>query len=474
MATERYVDVAIIGGGTAGLSAVSEVSKVTENFVLLNAGPDGTTCARVGCMPSKVLIQVANDFHRRHLFMQQGISGSEQLRIDLGEVLQYVRSLRDGFVNGVRKTLDSLGDRFQHGHAQFREPTVLEVDNHTIHAKRIIIATGSSPIIPPSWQALTGRLLTTDTLFEQPDVPSPMAIIGLGAVGLEICQAVARLGVQVTGIDQTDHLGGLTDPEVNSYVRPVLTREFPMYTGAAAEVGIVDTQLVVRFGNNSMRAKQILASLGRRPNTAELGLERLGVPLDNNGLPPFDPTTMQVGSLPIFIAGDVNDARPVLHEASDEGRIAGFNSVQEHPHCFQRRTPLLIVFSEPNVAVVGQSFAELKDQDIAIGEARFDNQGRAKIMAERTGLIRIYGKKTDGRILGAELAAPRGEHLAHLLAWAIQQKMTAFAMLQLPFYHPVIEEGVRTALRTLSKQVRAKQQTFDLAICDSAAVEGLE
>jgi dihydrolipoamide dehydrogenase len=289
-----------------------------------------------------------------------------------------------------------------------------------------------------------------------------------------MCQALARLGVQVTGVEQGDQLGSLTDPEVSAYILPVLAREFPIHTGAAAELDTVDNRLDVRFGDDSVRAEKILASLGRRPNTAGLELERLGLSLDDQGLPPYDPTTMQVGSLPVFIAGDVNADHPVLHEAADEGRIAGFNSVQEHPHRFQRRTPLSIVFSEPNVAVVGQSFAELEDRTIAIGEARFDNQGRAKIMAERTGLLRVYGDKSNGRILGAELAAPRGEHLAHLLAWAIQRDMTVFEMLQLPFYHPVIEEGLRTALRTLSKQVNTACPTFELAMCDSAAVGAME
>lgn len=474
MANEQRCDVAIIGGGTAGLSAVSEVSKVTENFVLINAGPDGTTCARVGCMPSKALIQIANDFHRRRVFAQEGISGSEQLRVDLAKALQYVRSLRDGFVRGALQTLDKLGNRVQHGHARFREPTVLEVENRVIRAKRIIIATGSSPVIPQSWRALTDQILTTDTLFEQNEVPSPLAVIGLGAVGLEMCQALARLGVQVTGLDQEEHIGGLTDPEVSASLLSALTQEFSLYTGTAAELDAVDNQLNVRFGNNVLRAEKILASLGRHPNTADLGLERLGLPLDEQGLPPYDSTTMQVGRLPVFIAGDVNADHPVLHEASDEGRIAGFNSVQEHPHHFQRRTPLIIVFSEPHVAVVGHSFTELKHHNIAIGEVRFDNQGRAKVMAERKGILRIYGDKSDGRLLGAELAAPGGEHLAHLLAWAIQKDMTVFEMLQLPFYHPVIEEGLRTALRTLSQQVDAKRPTFELAMCDSAAVGALE
>ena len=182
---------------------------------------------------------------------------------------------------------------------------------------------------------------------------------------------------------------------------------------------------------------------------------------------------MQVGNLPIFLAGDGNAARPVLHEAADEGRIAGFNSIQDQPHCFKRRATLHIVFSDPTVAIVGSSFADLQNQDmqdIAIGTVRFAKQGRARVMAENRGILRVYGNKQTGQLLGAELAAPRGEHLAHLLAWAIQQEMSVFEMLQLPFYHPVIEEGLRTALRDLSKQVQAPRPTFELTMCDSMAV----
>src|SRR4029453_7377578 len=135
-------------------------------------------------------------------------------------------------------------------------------------------------------------------------------------------------------------------------------------------------------------------------------------------------TTLQVKGYPIFIAGDADGDRAVLHEAADDGRIAGFNSVQDEPHCFQRRTHLSIVFCEPNVAVVGRSFAELQQQNIVVGEVSFERQGRAKVMAENTGELRVYGDKQSGCLLGAELAAPGGEHLAHLLAWAIQKQMT--------------------------------------------------
>src|SRR5581483_6806537 len=209
---------AIIGAGTAGLSAYSEVSKTTKNFVLINGGPSGTTCARVGCMPSKVLIQVANDFHRRHVLAREGIVGGENLRIEHSKVLEYVRSLRDHFVRGIRESLEKLGDHYIQGYARFRDPTILEVEGQSIRAKQIIIATGSNPIVPAAWQTVPDRILTTDTLFEQDDLPSSMAVIGMGAIGVEMGQALARLGLHLIGLGRADQVAGLTDPEVNAYM----------------------------------------------------------------------------------------------------------------------------------------------------------------------------------------------------------------------------------------------------------------
>lgn len=469
MRSVKDVDVAIIGAGTAGLSAYSEVRKATEQVVLINGGPAGTMCARVGCMPSKVLIQVANDFHRRHRFAREGILGKEQLRVDHSRVLAYVRSLRDHFVHGVLKSMEKFGDRYIEGYARFLTPTTLDVEGQHIRAKRIIIATGSRPIIPKDWPVPDDRLLTTDSLFEQTQLPTSLAVIGLGAIGVEMGQALARLGVEVCGFDQAQQVAGLTDPEVNTCMQEILSEEFSLYLGAAVTVQSNGKTLTIHREGESVHVDTILSSLGRHPQVAKLGLDNLGVPLNKRGLPSYDASTLQVADLPIFITGDADGDRPILHEAADDGRIAGFNSVHT-PHCFQRRTRLGIVFSEPNVAVVGRSFAELQQHDLAIGTVRFAQQGRATVMAENKGMLRVYGDKQTGRLLGAELAAPRGEHLAHLLAWAIQKEMTVFDLLQLPFYHPVVEEGLRTALRGLSHQVQTQCSPFDLAFCDSTAV----
>ena len=474
MSKERKVDVAIIGAGTAGLSATSEVRKTTDNFLLINGGPYGTTCARVGCMPSKILIQVANDFHRRHVLAREGVMGGDGLKIDPAQLLSYLRSLRDDFVRGVVSSIEEIGDRNLHGYARFREPGLLDVEGETVVAKRIIIATGSSPIVPKPWQEFSDRILTTDSLFEQIDLPSSVAVIGLGVIGVEVGQALARIGLNVAGFDQLEQVAGLTDPEVNGFMREALSREFPIHTGSAANLTAEGEAIAVSASDNTTRVEKIFAAIGRRPNLGDLGLEQLGLKLDERGLPPYDPTTMQVGDLPIFIAGDANASHPVLHEASDEGRIAGFNAVQRKPRCFKRRTRLNIVFSEPNVAVVGKSFAEIKNQDIAVGEARFKQQGRARIMAQNFGILRVYGDKSDGRLLGAEMAAPAGEHLAHLLAWEIENRATVFETLRMPFYHPVVEEGLRSALRDLSGKIAKKRPRFELALCESSAVGDMD
>ncbi|MEO7066754.1 MAG: dihydrolipoyl dehydrogenase, partial [Rhodanobacter sp.] len=175
---------------------------------------------------------------------------------------------------------------------------------------------------------------------------------------------------------------------------------------------------------------------------------------DAKGLPVFDPQTTQAGDSHIFVAGDVDADRAVLHEAADEGYLAGvqaarYPAVYKHP----RATPLGIVFSDPQIAFAGQRHAQLVATGcaFAVGEVSFENQGRSRVLLVNHGLLRVYGEQGSGLLLGAEMVGPQNEHLAHLLAWAIQTRMTVADVLQMPFYHPTIEEGLRTALRELLK-----------------------
>ncbi len=360
---KRTIDVAIIGAGSAGLYALSKVRSATKSYVLINGGDLGTTCARVGCMPSKAAIQVAKDFHSRHRLERYGVTGWDALEVDTSEAMEHVRDLRDTFVDRViGGSTDQMDEEFIQGYAEFVEPNVLKVDGKIIHARKIILATGSRPFIPSAWKAFEDRILTTDTLFEQEDLPESIAVLGLGIIGVEMGQSLNRLGLNVTGIDKLTAIAGLQDPEVNKVAIETLGREFPMWLGHPATVHDENGKLRVSAGEQSVQVDKILASLGRVPNLDGMGIDKLGVKLDQRGVPEFDRHTMQVDNLPVFIAGDVTGDKAILHEAGDEGRIAGYNAVRDEVVAFRRRVPLAITFTDPNIAAVGTPWSDL-DQD---------------------------------------------------------------------------------------------------------------
>lgn len=467
------LDVIIIGAGSAGLSALRQVRKHTQRFVIINDGPWGTVCARVGCMPSKVLIEAANAFHRRDTFTEFGIHGADQLTVNIPDVLRRVRRLRDDFVASTLKTTEELGERAISGRARLLAPDRLTVNGQELRAHNIIIATGSRPVVPSSWHKLEERLLTTDTLFEQETLPSRIAVVGMGPIGVEMAQALSRLGINVVAFNSSQTVAGLSDPKVNTVAIELLEREFPMHLGDKADLKILNNGVRVCAGKKEIGVDCVLAALGRRPNIENLGLETLGVSLDQHGMPPINPNTMQVSDLPIFMAGDANDQIPLLHEAADEGYISGVNTAHASLICFKRRTPLAIVFSDPGTAVVGSRFQDLDSEKIVVGEACFDRQGRARAGQHNKGIMRLYADAENGRLLGAEMCAPAGEHMAHLLALAIDRSLTIQDILRLPFYHPVLEEGLRTALRALAAQLPAGSES-DLATCDAFNIEALD
>ena len=457
---ERQVDVAIIGSGSAGLYAMSKVRPSGKSVVLINGGELGTTCARVGCMPSKAVIQIAEDFHRRGVFKRFGVEGHERLSVDVSEAMGYVQDLRDVFVERViSNSTDKMPDgMFVAGYTRFVEPNLLEMDDgQRIRAEKVIIATGSRPIVPAAWEPFRDRIITTDDFFELEELPTSIAVVGLGVIGLEIGQSLHRLGCKVVGIDMQEAIGGLTDPVAIKSAVDIIGSEMELWLGQGAQISEGSNgRLRVSAGDNTIEVERVLASMGRQPNVEKLGLDAIGVPVDKRGVPLFDPNTMQVGDLPLFLAGDVTGERPLLHEAGDEGRIAGQNAVSDTVSAYRRKTPLNITFCDPNIVQVGQPYAALDLDSSAIGEVQMAPVGRAIIMAKNKGVIRVYADKASGTMLGAEMVCIKAENLGHLLAWSIQQGLTVGDLLQMPFYHPVIEEALQAALYDLYAKVDAK------------------
>jgi len=458
----RQVDVAIIGGGTAAMNARRAVEKAGGAPLMIESDQFGTMCARVGCMPSKLLIAAADAAHEVATADRFGIEVSEGWRVDGPKVMRRVRRYRDRFVGGVLGQIEALPDeKLLRGHARFIAPTTLAVDDHTrVEAKAIVIASGSDPVIPAPFDAIREHVLVNDDVFELEDLPQSLAVIGTGIIGLELGQALQRLGVRTTFFARSGRLGGLTDPEVRKVVHEVLTDELDLRlntTIVAASAAPAGIRVRFKDTDNAEHDEifaRVLVATGRRPNLAGLNLDATGLPLDERGLPDWDPHTTQCGDAPIFMAGDVSGHIALLHEASDEGRIAGANAMaypNVTPH--ERRTPLAITFTDPQMAMVGTHYDQLDRAGVEIGEVSFARQGRATVMGRAQGLLRIYGSRESCTVVGAEMFGPRAEHLAHLLAWVTQERIPITQVLRMPVYHPVLEEGMRTALRDLAKQL---------------------
>ena len=451
-------DVAIIGAGTAGMAAYREASRHTHRIALIDGGPLGTTCARVGCMPSKLLIAAAEAAHAGARSGQFGVHHGPVL-IDGRAVMQRVRSERDRFVGFVEEAVHG----FEHAEL-IRDYAQLE-DNHRIRlsggriitARSIVIATGSSPHIPPALYPAGDRLIVNDDVFAWDDLPGSVAVFGTGVIGLELGQALHRLGVRVRLFSRSDSIGPLSDPVVLEAARQAFDDELAITRDASVSLSREGEEVVVQWGDAAEKERfdYVIAATGRRPNLRGLGLENTNAAPWDTPLPPFDPRTGRIGTSNIFIAGDVNGDLPLLHEAADEGRIAGENAARyPEPVHRARRTPLGIVFSDPQIALAGASHADLVRRygiTLAVGAVSFTDQGRARVMGVNRGHLRLYGEPGTGRLLGAEMVGPAAEHLAHLLAWSIEAGLTVDEILQMPFYHPVLEEGVRTALRDLNQ-----------------------
>jgi dihydrolipoamide dehydrogenase len=465
-------DVAVIGAGTAGLAAYRAVKASAKRALIIEGGVYGTTCARVGCMPSKLLIAPAEAAHGVERFADFGIALDGKPRIDGKAIMERVRRERDRFVGFVVDSVDKLppADKLR-GYARFLDDTTLAVAaapgqgsaDITIKAAQIVIATGSSPHVPPAWRALGDRLVVNDDVFEWQDLPRSVAVFGPGVIGLELGQALHRLGVRVKIFGRGGGVGPLRDPVVVEHARRIFGAELYLDTDAHADVvregdGVKVTYRAVDGSTRVEHFDYLLAATGRRPNVGSLDLGRTSLALDRFGVPEYDRYTLRAGQSHIFIAGDASNDMAVLHEAADEGRIAGTNAAR-YPDVRPglRRAGLGIVFTDPQITIVGGGYEAARTAHHVTGSVSFEDQGRSRVMLRNRGLLHVYAEVETGLFLGAEMLGPDAEHIGHLLAWARQMNLAIEQMLEMPFYHPVVEEGLRTALRDAQAKVTAER-----------------
>jgi len=409
-------------------------------------------------MPSKLLLaaaRIARDARGAETF---GVR-TAPVRVDGRAVMARVQRERDHFVAGVLKEVAAIPARTKvHGRARFADPRTLAVDDHSlVTAKAIVIATGARAIVPETLEAACGdRVLTHETVFELDDLPKSLGVIGAGPLGLELAIAFARLGVKTTLFDEGDVVGAVRDPVVAEAVASAMAKELDLQLGVKIEARLnASGEVAASWKDAAGKAKRrtfeyVLVAAGQAPQIEGLDLNMAGLAVDDDGVPEFDRKTLRCGDSAIFIAGDSNADRPVLHEASLQGEQAGLNAAR-YPKLEPRvaSPDMAVIYTDPDIARVGSGFDPDQAKDWKIGCS--DSNGRARVDGRASGVVRVYADK-EGVLLGGELFGPDAEHLAHLLAWVVQLGLNAEKALELPFYHPTLEETLRTALRDLADQ----------------------
>ncbi|WP_291338774.1 dihydrolipoyl dehydrogenase [Acinetobacter sp. UBA801] len=455
-------DLIIIGAGTAGISAYKEAIKYTQNLLIINHGPWDTTCARVGCMPSKVLISSANRMH--DIQHAQEVALNVDTKIDTSKIMSHVRKLRDRFTAATQKDVDRWETSHKiSGFATFVDARTIQVNGQRYQAKSFIIAVGSTPAYDQSWkQALGERLITSDQIFELEKIPQTLAVIGSGVIAIELAQAMQRLGVNTTIFARSRKVGSLSSPELQKIAQDTLSKELnikfeTLPTQLKKTAQGVQLEYQEDGQTQNLTADYVLVATGRRSYLDQLQLENIDQSFNNSKHLPIDAYTKQLGQHAIFVVGDAHTNTPIQHEAAHEGREAVHNCLN-YPNLknLKTLTPIGIVFSSPEMATVGQSYKQLKDQNIAFttGFVSYEKQGRALVLGKNKGGIEVYIDSSNHKLLGAELFVKAAEHMAHLLAWMIDGELTLEDILDKPFYHPTLEEGLRTAFKHARRQLR--------------------
>jgi len=424
-------DLIVVGGGAGGMGAARAARRRGANVLLVQDGPIGGDCTFSGCVPSKTLIAAAA---RRDSF-------ADAMATVRGAVQTVAASEDDDAFRGE-------GIDVMHGRAAFRSRHELEVEGRQVLAARVVIATGTRPMVPPIPGLRELAPLTNETIFQLSELPGSLAVVGGGAIGCEMAQAFRRLGARVTVVETLDRLLSREEPEASELIREVFVGE-----GIDVRLG-VKVQRVEPHGHGgearlqldrgeAVEAARVLVAVGRAPVTEDLGLDRIGVATDERGFIRTD-NTLKTSVDGIYAVGDVTGRMLLTHAADYMGRLAAGNALRRVRSLrFDASAIPWVTFTEPEVGRVGMTeeeaagargriaFLPMAEMDRAVAEAR--TQGFVKLIAgPRFGLGNVGG----GRILGATVVAGRGGELIDEVALAMRTRMFAGRLAQTVHAYP--------------------------------------
>jgi pyruvate/2-oxoglutarate dehydrogenase complex dihydrolipoamide dehydrogenase (E3) component len=449
-------DFVIIGGGSAGYAAARTAAGAGLKTAVIEGGRDvGGLCILRGCMPSKSLIESANRFRAIGHAPEFGLQ-VENARFDTAKILARKRRLIDEFAEYRRQQLKEGEFDFIRGTGSFIDKTTvrvrdLEGGEHTVTAKAFLVSTGSEISFPDIPGLSTAGCLTSDDVLELERIPESLVVLGAGPVALELAHYLHAFGCRITIVQRSAQIARGFDEDAAKVVEQSFRkRGMNIFTKTKVlQVESNGTTSRVIFEHEGIRqtveAAAILNALGRKPKVAGLGLENVGVELADGAIAVN--AHQQTSAPTIFAAGDCCGPFEIVHIAIEQGERAARNAVRllqndSGLESVDYRLKLYVVFTEPQVAVVGLSEfeAKAKNIDYLVASYPFCDHGKSIIMDEMEGFVKLVADKSTREILGASVVGPDASELIHEVVVAMRFHASAGQLATTPHYHPTLSE----------------------------------
>ncbi len=412
--TKKY-DIAIIGAGAAGLTAAFTAAGFSKKTVLIDKNLPGGECTWSGCIPSKSLINIAKEVHHAKKY-------SPELNIDTSEVLRDIQNvIQKVYAGESPEVLQQAGIDFVNAYATFTGPNTLEVGGETIEAKKIILSTGSTPLVPPIDGLSDVDYLTNETIFKLESFPKTMTILGAGPIGVELSQALNRLGIQVTLVEKADRILSNDDEELALMIQERLKQEgVTIHTGAtavkAAQQG-KQIKLTVEKDDQEMTVSNegLLVALGRQANVSGYNLEAAGVEYDKKRIQVDE--HMETTAKGIYAIGDVVGPYQLSHMANAQGITATQNAILPINRKMKYDHVTWCTYTDPELGQSGLTEAQAREKhgdSIRVYEHDYADIDRANTKKDSIGKVKIVLDK-KGYILGASILGDRaGEIISQI------------------------------------------------------------
>ncbi|WP_335870451.1 dihydrolipoyl dehydrogenase [Bacillus sp. 2205SS5-2] len=441
-------DTLVVGAGPGGYVAAIRAAQLGQKVTIVEKGTLGGVCLNIGCIPSKALISAGHRYETAQHSEDMGIT-AENVKVDFSKVQAWKSSVVNKLTGGVEGLLKGNKVDIVRGEAYFVDANTVRVmdDNsaQTYKFKNAILATGSRPIEIPTFK-YSKRVLDSTGALALEDIPSKLVVIGGGYIGTELGTAYANFGTAVTILEGTDEILGGFEKQMSSIVKRNLKKKGVDIVTKAMAKGVEETDsgVVVTYEVNgeskTVEADYVLVTVGRRPNTDELGLEQAGVELTDRGVVKID-KQCRTNVSNIFAIGDIVEGPPLAHKASYEGKIAAEVISGEKSEIDYHGIPA-VVFSEPELASVGYTEKEAKEKGIEVVAAKFPfaANGRALALNNTDGFLKLVTRKEDGLIIGAQIAGASASDMIAELGLAIEAGMTAEDIAMTIHAHPTLGE----------------------------------